>query len=285
MPMSPRLLRPTSSSFHPEALTWRTNVLANGGTVSTSTMRAVSKFCSDIDANSLRGKFYRLNLFCGGDLNACLVPLYRNTTAAGSVLGNTTDTNNGPFVSGDYAETGASGGLLGNGSSKYLATGFNLSTSASTDNCHLSVYVSGTESTGTSRALIGAQGTASESFIAHFSSGSIQVSAIAGTGAVQRPGPGATFQQGLLTIATGVGSRSSQFYVNSTTSGSPVTMSGSFFNGATHVFASNNNGTPSFYTLAPRIRAYSIGLGMTSANMTAFNTVMQAFQTALTRNV
>ena len=285
MPMSPRLLRPLTSGVHPEAAIWRNNVIANSGSVSGSTLKAVSDFCQQIDDAGLRGKFYRLNLFCGTDLKACLVPLYRNTTAAGSVLGNTTDTNNGPFVSGDYAETGASGGLLGNGSSKYLATGFNPSTSASNDSFHLSVYASGTESTGTNRAFIGSQTSGQETYIGHLSTGSFQAGAIAGSGTANRIGPGVTFQQGLLLIATGVGNRVGQFYVNGSTSGVTSTMAGSFFNGALHVFAANNNGTPAFYTSAPRLRAYSIGLGMTGADVSAFNTAMQAFQTALTRNV
>jgi hypothetical protein len=285
MPMNPRLLRPLASGVHPEANAWRSAVVANGGSVSASTMRAVSKFCGDIDGAGLRGKFYRLNLFAGTGLNAAFVPLYRNTSAAGSVLGNSTDTNNGPFVSDDYSETGATGGLLGNGSSKYLATGFNPSTSASNDSFHLSVYASGTESTGTNRAFIGSFASGFETHISHLSGGTFQAGALAGSGTGNRIGPGATFQQGLLTIATEVGSRVGQFYVNGSTSGSTSTMAGSFLNGALHVFALNNNGTPGFYTLAPRLRAYSIGLGMTGADVTAFNTAMQAFQAALTRNV
>jgi len=120
MPMSPRLLRPIASGVHPEANAWRTAVVANGGSVSASTMRAVSKFCGDIDKAGLRDRFYRLNLFCGDNLNAVLVPLYRGPSRTGSQFGNATDTNNGPFVSGDYVENS---GLKGNGSSKYLETG------------------------------------------------------------------------------------------------------------------------------------------------------------------
>jgi hypothetical protein len=123
MPMNPRLLRPIASGVHPEANAWRTAVVANGGSVSGSTMKAVSKFCGDIDVGGIRGLFYRLNLFCGTGLNAALVPLYRGPSRTGTQYGNTTDTNVGPFVSGDYEETGASGGLKGNGSSKYLNTG------------------------------------------------------------------------------------------------------------------------------------------------------------------
>jgi Trk-type K+ transport system membrane component len=39
------------------------------------------------------------------------------------------------------------------------------------------------------------------------------------------------------------------------------------------------------YSLARYFRAYSIGRNMTDAQWSAYNTAMQAFQTALTRNV
>lgn len=71
MPMSPRLLRPRAGGgFHPEAQDWRNRVITNGGTVSGSTLTAVSNFCRSIDAAGLRDRFYRLNLFCGTGLSA-----------------------------------------------------------------------------------------------------------------------------------------------------------------------------------------------------------------------
>jgi len=95
-------------------------VVANGGSVSASTMKAVSKFCGDIDTAGLRDRFYRLNLFCGTGLSGCLVPLYRGPSRTGTQYGNTTDTNQN-FVSGDYSE---SGGLTSAAASaKMLSTG------------------------------------------------------------------------------------------------------------------------------------------------------------------
>jgi hypothetical protein len=104
-----------------DAQDWINRVYANGGTVSASTASAVNTFCNAIDTAGIRDRFYRLNLFAGTGLNACLVPLYRGPSRTGTQYGNTTDTNNGPFVSGDYVETGASGGLTG-------ANGKNIST-------------------------------------------------------------------------------------------------------------------------------------------------------------
>jgi len=110
MPMNPKLLRPRST-IHPEAADWANRVRANSGSVSGTTLNAVSKFCASISSAGIRDRFYRLNLFCGTGLAACLMPLYRGPSLGGTQYGGTTDTNNGPFVSGDYTETGTSGGL------------------------------------------------------------------------------------------------------------------------------------------------------------------------------
>ena len=125
MAMSPRLLRPIASGVHPEAAAWRSAVVANGGSVSASTVKAVSAFCAAINAAGIRDRFYRLSLMCGDSdvsLVAVRTPLYRGPSLGGTQYGNALDTNNN-FVQGDYAETGATGGLKGNGSSKYLDTG------------------------------------------------------------------------------------------------------------------------------------------------------------------
>ncbi len=141
-PMSPRLLRPRSSGLHPEAASWRTRVVDNGGTVSAATLKAVSDLCRAIDSAGIRSRFLRLNVFAGDNLSAVLVPLFRGASLSGAQYGLTTDANvsAGPFVSGDYT---LATGLTGNGSSKYLQTGLRLDqlpAGIETDG-HLSVYV------------------------------------------------------------------------------------------------------------------------------------------------
>jgi hypothetical protein len=106
---------------HHDALDWARRVVANGGSVSQSTLRAVSTFCDAVDRAGIRDRFYRLNLFCGTGLNACLVPLYRGPSLGGTQFGNATDTNSGPFVSGNYSE--ASGLSTTSGGAQRLNTG------------------------------------------------------------------------------------------------------------------------------------------------------------------
>lgn len=273
MPMSARLLRPRASGFHPEAQAWQNAVIANGGTVSGTTLTAVSKFCLSIDAAGLRDRFYRLNLFCGGNLSAALVPLYRAPSRTGTQFGNTTDTNNGPFVSGDYTE---SGGLVGNGTSKFLNTGMNLSELPSIATGHLSVFKGAGSTAG--RVLIGCRISGSTHYyrydlvfganrglwgnvvIASASANTVKAHAI-----VSR-----TSSTALTVYHDGVSAATSSDSSTPSLPGREV-----------YVFAENDGVAGSFWPHA--LYAYSIGLSLTAAQAASYNTAIQAFATALSR--
>ena len=115
----------TSATYLPgydgiaDADDWVSRVSTAGGSVSTATRAAVTRFCVAIQAAGLRSKIWRLNAFCGSSLTAALVPIYRGPSRTGTQYGNTTDTNNN-FVSGSYAEAT---GLTGNGTTRYLTLG------------------------------------------------------------------------------------------------------------------------------------------------------------------
>jgi hypothetical protein len=286
--MSPRLLRPRSTGFHPEAQAWRNAVIANGGTVSGSTLTAVSNFCRSIDAAGLRDRFFRLNLFAGGNLAAALVPLFRGPTRTGTQFGNTTDTNFN-FVAGDYTETGSTAGLKSDGSTKYLNTGFKApAASLSASSFHLSCYVQGVEAGGSSRIFIGnatnQAGINLTTSIGWVSSGAVSSGVIADA---SFPNGGATDRQGLLLAATN-GTRESTYYNNASSVVSQTSTQTDFETGTGDDFtiaARNFVGAIQLYSLNKRFRAYSLGAGMSASQVSAFNTAMQAFQTALTRNV
>jgi len=278
-------LAPTATN--PEAVDWINRVYANGGTVSTSTANAVDAFCNAIDAAGIRDRFYRLNLFAGAGLNAALVPLYRGPSLAGTQYGNTTDTNNGPFVSGDYAETGASGGLLGNGSSKYLDTGLTVATVGV--NGHLAFYHDKTgRSTASSKALGGStNGSRSQRFV-NFASGGID-SLVAVYGDTDIAG-----DSGILpgfSLATRRSATDLEIYADAvsvdtnaaTASVTAITNNFGVFGvlGAGDV-ATADDGAYGYWN--DRIKAYSFGLDMTAQQVSDYYTAMQAFQTALGRN-
>jgi len=275
-----------------DAQDWVNRVYANGGTVSSTTATAVNTFCNAIDAAGLRDRFYRLNLFCGTGLAACLVPLYRGPSLGGAQYGSSTDTNNGPFVSGDYAEDN---GLLGNASSKYLNTGFNANTAGlTTDSVHMSAVwptytqpansnyqpVSITNSSANERFWIVAFAntvpiTAIDSYLGQSGTNFVR-DTLAGTNSATVPGG--------LWVSSRTSVSSLRLYNGSTQRAeltSPVSSS-ALPTTAMTVFV-RWDGTNFFGYSGQRLRAYSVGLGMTAAQVASFNTAMTTLQSALGR--
>jgi hypothetical protein len=272
-----------------DAQNWIDRVYANGGTVSASTASAVNQFCSDIDSAGIRDRFYRMGIFAGTGLNACLVPLYRGPSLGGTQYGGTTDTNWGPFVSGDYVETGASGGLTGNGTSKYLTTGLTPANLPDFSTGHLSVYSANAFGGSTIYALLSSLGAGyAENY-------AIEANRAAG-GLYGAWGKGGTFST-LATQAQGAGNghtliartSSTDLSAYRNTSGTAIATSSTSVTPATSssqwaVFAHGTGGSPLNYAAA-RLGGYSIGASMTGSQAAAFYTAMQAFQTAMGRNV
>ncbi len=285
-PMSPRTLRPRQT-LHPEAASWQARVVANGGSVGGSTLSAVDKFCKAIASAGLRDRFFRLNLFCGTGLNACLVPLYRGQSLGGTQFGNTVDTNVGPFVSGDYAETGAGGGLTGNGTSKYLNTGLNVDQLPGAANCHLSSYITGTQDITSARTLVGVlfNGVADRYRLFLQLSGStapnygIQAELGKANSALAN---NRTNTNGGLILASRTSTTLLTLYDDAVSIGTSEASTAET-TGASPFFVFARNGPVEYYN--GRMAAYSIGAGMTAEQVTSYYSAMQAFQTALTRNV
>jgi hypothetical protein len=285
MPMSPRLLRPISTT-HPEAQVWRNAVIANGGTVSGSTLNAVSKFCRSIDAAGIRDKFLRLNLFCGNSdasLNAVRTPLYRGQSRTGPQVGNTTDTN-ANFVAGDYAETGSSSGLKGDGSTKSLNTGVKANDLTASDS-HLGFGLRATQTGAAAfRSLGGAFSGSVNTFEMSVRRSNGQLHCFFTRFGTPTDTAGEeVFALGALAVGDLLMAWPS-FYRNGTATGATASTSQNY--PSAHdilVFALNNSGTSiSGYTDA-RINWYSIGRTMTSAQALSFYNAIAAFNTALTR--
>jgi hypothetical protein len=284
-PMSPRLLRPIASGFHPEAQIWRNAVIANGGTVSGSTLNAVSKFCRSIDAAGIRDRFYRLNLFAGDGLTACLVPLYRGPSSAGTQHGNATDTNVGPFVTEDYAQTT---GLQGNGSTKWLDTGLTPDGLDTLATGHVSARFSDGAPTSGGVSVIGAAVASGQRYmlITISPAGTPQTRGFWG-------GTIATDRAELAHVASNhcLVSRAADtdltLYRNGTdasaftTSITPSASAAPF--GVFAILGTAAARNTSFNVYAGRVTAYSIGRVVTSSQAAAFNTALTDFNTAISR--
>jgi hypothetical protein len=262
--------------IHEEAADWVVRVRNNGGSVSPKTIRAVSKFCIDINTAGLRDRFYRLNLFCGTGLNACLVPLYRGQSRTGTQYGNTTDTNTGPFVSGDYSETN---GLAqaNNNSGKYLRTGLSPDT-IGVATVH-GAYYSPTITTAFQFPM-GSQNGTSDFFSRIISTTTQLKSGAGGTTTVDGlHSPGLILFQRESATALRLYTQGS-LVATQTASTTPAANSLEFY-----IFTTNNNGSPSgsAHYNSP-MRMYSLGTAMSEADVAAYSTAVEAFQAALGRS-
>ncbi len=411
-----------------DAQDWVNRVYANGGTVSASTAAAVNTLCDSLDAASLRDRFYRLNLFCGSNLNAALVPLYltpdktvtnlfqfgadptnaawlaggngaitRAATAevgplgygyatklttpsapfdvrqmyqqmpldgrqatvsawmktstgtrqiqwlAGNVYsdtvtvtttwqrftktftlptstdartgfstvselsdaagfiyvwgmqceygatatsynqpryGNATDTNVGPFVSGDFADSTG----LAAGSGKYLRTGLTQANVGTA--CHLAFYDCA-KATNAYANRIGSRGASDthEHAITNLDVATTMdygSSAVAGNGRARATG---YTQAGAFWLGVNPSATSAILYKNGVSAATSTPSARTAQNLEYWAFALNNNGTLDSAQTTGRSGGYSIGAAMDATQAAAYYTAMQAFQTALTRNV
>jgi hypothetical protein len=247
-------------------------VLANGGSVSASTLAAVSEFSRRIDAAGIRDRFYRLNLFCGTGLSAALVPLYRGPSLTGTQLGNITDTNTN-FASGDYSE---STGLLNGTGTKFLSTGVTSSQlpassghvawSFTNGSFSASGFAWGVSHTGTARTY---------SFINSASSQSVEIGSSAGNG----------FNITQSAYGRFLGSRTSTslqtFYRNGASVATDTTARGAT-TGSTDQFLvfRSAGGSGSRFGM----NYYGFGESMTAAQAASFDSAVSAFLTALGRS-
>lgn len=244
-----------------DALAWRARVNAAGGSVSQATYSAVVKFSRSCKAAGIWDKLNRVNLFCGDQLTAALVPLKVGA-------GNATDTNVN-FVSGDYTE---SAGLTGNGSSKYLATGVSDAVFGLT--AHVAAYLRVVPSQvlagiiGSNATLL--QRTTDPRTATRIGSASQEASI-----------------NGAATPAFLVGSRTSStaiaLYRNGTVLATNSNAVTDGTGGAINVFARGSGFNDRFEN--GTLGAYSVGPSLSNPEVAAYNTIMEAFQDALNRGV
>lgn len=254
----------------PDAMAWAAAVIANGGTYSASTLAAVNTFVLSAKASGYWSKLNRINLFCGDQLAACLVPL-----KAGG--GSATETNVN-FVSGDYSEAT---GLTGNGSTKYLRTGLVPSVSLTLNDTHLAVYNRAAGAAGGGIHIGTRNGATLLELSAPFTDGVAYSSHYNNTtGAVS----GAVAANYGLIVGSRESAASHAVYKNGSSVASNATSGGALLATEIYVFASDNIGAGAGF-VSHSMGAYSVGAGLTAADVTAYATHMEAFQDALGRGV
>lgn len=259
------------ASFDADAAAFFARVTAAGGSLSTTEKQAVNQLVLDLKANSLWTPMKAIYPMVGASAAACAQNLKSSSFT-------------GTFTSG---WTFASTGVTPNGTSAYMETNLNALSSLTNNNYHLAHYSRTQKITGT------------EIDIASFTGGG-STTGIALDQFYQ--GAGKAFVAGdyVSSVITSLTSTNTLgFQVNSRTSQTSAKM---FFNniqvGST-LTLSNPNSLPNitFYLAANHIGATiqeysskqcafaSIGDGLTDTQASNFYTVVQTFQTTLSRNV
>lgn len=257
-----------------EASDWALRVGRNGGAVSDRTKRAVSAFVRGCKQANVWDKINRINLFCGDDLNACLVPLKIGSGAA-------TDTNVN-FVGADYSEAT---GLTGDGATKYLKTGLIPSTALTANSTHLAVYNRAADATGGNLHIGNRSGTDFFELIAPFTTGSVIARQYSDSNATGRITSAAITAPYGLMVSSRTSSTAHVAYEHGSAAGTNNAAAGGSMPAIElYVFATNNAGAM-LGPIAQAMGGYSIGAGLSAADVTAYTSHMEDFQDALGRGV
>jgi hypothetical protein len=249
------------------------NIRANGGGIQVSSLQAIDLFVRTCKDAGFWGDLMEVYPFCGNDLATAMVKLKYVSNPLLTAVN---------MVAADYQETGASGGIAGNGTTKYINS--NFPQNALLLAAHMSVYLRENEAGGATHYW----------FAANTNTPTIEQT-ILGT-------PNGSIQQGMLgsnsaTASTGSAPNAGFYYVerNSNTDlqlwyqGAQVATSATactpaYQNLNLFISARNVNGTSSNYS-AKKISFCSTGVPLSAQEKPIFFNAVQALQTALTRNV
>lgn len=290
-----------SGTNHPDVQLWLNNVTANGGSASAGTITALNAFCNSIDSAGLRSKFYRLNLFCGNNLNAALIPLYTSTHWLNPSYGFSKDINYN-FISADYSETGSNAGLTSSGAdptqqnvgTKYLDTGFFPSMvgviGSLIDNLHIAATISTTAIAASFQSIL----YATNSYVDIWWLGIQLLSGYANVraGITQASSNGINAQ--LSPLSTGLVSPATHLISSRlTTTDFRVYQGGSQLGSTntTPITATLTRPTPTFllfrqsagYYSNLRLSDYSFGQGLNATEASNYYSILQTFKNSLNR--
>jgi hypothetical protein len=254
------------------------NVISNSGTISFKTLLWVDEFVRDLKINNLWDKLIECGIYCGGNLAAALTKL---KCKSGVYM---TGFN---LVESDYVERGVNGGIKGNGSNKYISSGYWGGFEA--QNAHIAAYVKGTEANATSRVIMGAGQTSPANnyvYLGWINAGAWECGVILGNASTQYvPQTATTKQEGFLCIATN-GSLSQSYYANGTqylASVNTAGLSGSASN-IIYLLASNEGGVVGLYSTR-YLRYHAFGTGLSVTEQATYHSLVARLQSRLGRSL
>lgn len=265
----------------PQTRAWRDAIFAGGETVDQDIVMKVDRYLTrPLLGYGLWDKSLMIDPCVGNGIQASL---YRLKTPLTIDRKATT----GGFTNSDYNQTGANGGRTGNGTSKYIDTLINPSALGfSVSSFMMWAYTrTAVVGTGTSRISIGNSGVSGGSIttLGWIQSGTKESLGVAASTGTEYTAGSATSITGFLGGGVSSG-RTQQLYQNGASVGASSTASGTFSNVNIYAHATNNNGVTGSYNNRT-ISSMWLTQGLSAAEIVTFNSIVQAFETALGRNV
>jgi hypothetical protein len=263
---------PRIPSYTPELRTYLNNVAAISGSVSMDTVQALDRFVRDCYNAGIWTKLVEVYPFVGTNLATAMVKL----KAFSAIFPVLTAVN---VVEGDYVERGATGGIAGNGTTKYINTNFVQSSMGATG--HMTAYVREAEATGA--VFWVAANTATEwTSLGNFAGAQTPYSLYGGNAQ-------AAVEASNAIPALYAANRSSGTQLDVLRNGvvrvSNTNLVATAFGPINfYVAARNNNGVAASFS-AKKISFVSLGETMTTAEHLALYNAVQNLQTNLSRNV
>ena len=254
---------------------------AAGSSISAATQGYFNTFIRGVMADGMWDRVYDVGSFAGAGLNAALLKL-------DSLPGVQTNLTNGGFGTSDYSEAG---GLTGDGSTKYLSTGFNPAAAGmDKDDIHICVMTKniatqgadielsvGTTTTARLQLSTGSFTTPNTSAISHIADSTTTNLSVTGQ-------PAATGAN-LCVIGSRVSSTDHRLYSNGSQIGTTNTgaNAGTLPNGNILLMTGLTSGGVNTNFSRKKLLFYSIGRGLTVAQVAAYYARINTLQTALGR--
>jgi hypothetical protein len=257
--------------YHTEVLDYKARISAAGGTISESSLDYAEKFVQDCQTTSLWTKLSEVGLFLGDQLTGALVKL--KSVNLGSLV-------NHNFVAGNYVERGASGGLLGDGVTKYLETGLNCQSLPA--NGHFSFYLrEDMNGVGGNRGLLGVFNGSDQYLLGALNPA---VNVLGRYGEAQAALASQGFTRGFY-LSSRTSSTNLELHLNGARIAQNTNLTGTIKpNGDIPLWAWNFADGPTIQSFLPaRGSFYSIGQGLTATEAALLYSAVQTLQQNLNR--
>lgn len=255
----------------PDVLQYKAAVLNNGGTIEDSDLLKIQAFVQNLKNKGLWDRLIELGVYCGNNLNAATTKLKHHATAPRYL----TSVN---FSNADYVR---GVGLTGNGTNKYLKTGLNAAQLTKNDSS-MGVYNYNSSPRVGALGVFNTGNSETHSLFYPYSDGILYAYAYNttdGTGRMTATLP-TNARYGLVSL-----SRTSSTFAASYLRGMSVTsitgsVGGNIPSLEFYVMGRNDSNSPNYYSDYTE-SMYFIGYGLTAAQMSTFNQIVEDFITSM----